>query len=173
MRLAQHVIILVVGRRHLQTTRTELNLYVAVLDDGNHTVHERHNHLAAFQPLVLRILRVDTHGGIAHDSLRTCCCYDSIVAAFLVLVQNFALFACRNNRVSVGICYIVAKVEELALLVAVDNLLGRENCLSLRIPVYHAQTAVDESLVVKVNEHLHNAFRTLLVHCEGCSVPVA
>ena len=167
--LAERVVVHVVRRSH----RTELDVYVAVLDNRNHAVHQRHNHLVSAQPLVLRVLRVNTHCCVAHDSLRTCCSYNSVVASVGVLMQHLALAACRHNRVHVGVSHIVAQVEEVALLVAVDNLLGREHGLCLRVPVHHAQTAVDESLLVEVNEHLQHALRALLVHCERCAVPVA
>ena len=61
----------------------------------------------------------------------------------------------------------------MALLLFIDDLLGREGGEGLRIPVYHAQTAIDKALVVEVDEDLDNALGTLLVHRKGRAVPVA
>ena len=90
VRLTEHIVVGVVGRCDFQTTRTKLDIHVAVFDDGNDTIHQRHNDLAAFQPLVLRILRIDTHGSIAHDGLRTCGGHHCVVT-FLIPMDNVAL----------------------------------------------------------------------------------
>ena len=90
MGLTQHIVVGVVGRRHFQTACTELDVYIAVLDDGDDTVHQRYGHLVALEPLVLRVLGVDTHGGIAHDGLRTRGGHDGVVA-FLIFVDDIAL----------------------------------------------------------------------------------
>ena len=87
--LAQHVVVLVVGRRYLQTARAKLNVYVAVFNHGNNAVHQRHNHLATLQPLVLGVFGVDTHGRIAHDGLGAGRGYYGIVA-LAVLMNNVA-----------------------------------------------------------------------------------
>ena len=71
MRLAQHVVVGVVGRCHLQTACAKLNVHIAVLNDRDDAVHQRNDDLASLEPLILRVLRVDTHGGIAHDGLGT------------------------------------------------------------------------------------------------------
>ena len=124
------------------------------------------------QPLILRVLRVDTHSCIAHDCLWTCSCNNGIVASVGILMQNLALATCRYNRVCVGIGYIVAQVKQMTLLVTIDNLFGRKHSLSLRIPVYHTQTTVDESLLVQVDKYLEHALRTLFVHSKSCAIPV-
>ena len=61
----------------------------------------------------------------------------------------------------------------MALLLSVDNLLGREGCESLGVPVYHAESAIDKALVIEVNEDFDNTLATSLVHCECCAIPVA
>ncbi len=90
MRLAQHVVVGIVGGSHLQTARTELDVDVAVLDNGNDTTHQRDDDLVALQPLVLRVLGVYTHSRIAHDGLRARRGHDGIVALF-VLVDDVAI----------------------------------------------------------------------------------
>ena len=173
VRLAECVVVHVVSWSNLQTARTELDIYVAVLDNRDNAVHQRYNHLVAAQPLVLRVLRVNTHCCVAHDCLWACSSHNSVVASVGVLMQHFALAASRHNRVHVCVSHIVAKVEQMTLLVAVDNLLCREHGLCLRVPVHHAQTAVDKSLFVEVHEHLQHALRALLIHSERCAVPIA
>ena len=61
----------------------------------------------------------------------------------------------------------------MALLVAVDHLLCREHGLCLRVPVDHTQATVDKALLVEVYKHLEHALWALLVHGEGCAVPIA
>ena len=69
--LAQHIVVHIVGRRHLQATRTELHVHVVVLYHGNHSAHKRHDNFLALQPGVFRVIGIDTHGRVAHDGLRT------------------------------------------------------------------------------------------------------
>ena len=170
--LAQHVVVGVVSRGHLQATRTELDIHVAVLDNGNHAVHQRNNHLLALQPLVLRVLGVDTHSGITHDGLRTRGGYDSVVAAVVFMDDiSFLVLVCCD--IIAATLDIILQVEQMTLLFLVNNLLSREGGQCLGVPVDHAQTTIDESLVVEVNKHLDNTLRALLVHREGGAVPVA
>ena len=172
MSLAQHVVVRVVGGCHLQASRTELNVYVAVLDDGDDASYERHYHLLALEPLVLRVLGVYAHGGIAHDGFRACCCHNGIVA-LLVLVDDVSLAGVLYVRAVALGGDIVFQVVELRLLVHVYNLLVAECRLSLRVPVDHAETAVYKSFVVQVYEYLDNALRACLVHGKCRAVPVA
>ena len=64
-------------------------------------------------------------------------------------------------------------MEQMALLLAIDHLLGRQGGQCLGVPVYHAQSTIDQSLVIKVYEHLDHTLRALLIHGEGGAVPVA
>ena len=116
MCLSKGVVVDIVCWSNLQTACSELYVHIAVLDHRDHAVHQRHDNLMAAQPLVLRVLGVDAHGGVAHDGLRTCCGYHSIEASVSILVQHLALAACRHNGVGVGISHIVAQVEQVALL---------------------------------------------------------
>ena len=169
--LAQHVVVGVVAGGHLQTARAELNLHIAVLDDGDDTVHQRYNHLLAFEPLVLGVFGVDAHGGVAHDGLGACGGHYGIAAALGVAVHHFLFRTGLTAQVVVG--HIVFQIVELALLVVVYHLFVAQGCLGFGIPVHHAQTAVDEPLLIKVNKDLEHALRALLVHGEGGAVPVA
>ena len=77
----------------------------------------------------------------------------------------------ENHILRIG--HIVFQMEQVAVLLLVDNLLVGESRLSLRVPVHHAQAAIDVALAIEVYEHLDDAGRTLLVHREGSAVPVA
>ena len=112
MCLTEIIVVHVMCRSYLQTTCTELDINISVLDYRNHTVYQRNNYLMTTQPMVLWVLRVDTHSSITHDCLRTCGSYNCIVA-LLILMENLTFLTCENNRVLRCISYIVLEVIEL------------------------------------------------------------
>ena len=109
--------------------------------------------MLTFEPLVLFLFGVDTNGYIAEDGLRTRGSHDGVFAGLLG--------------------YFVAKGIEFVMLVVIDYLLVGQGCLTLRVPVHHTQTAVDEAFLVQVAEHFDDGFGARLIHREGCPVPVA
>ena len=151
--LPQHVVVGVVGGRHLQTARAESNLHVAVFNHGHHASHNGHDEVLAFEPLVLLFLGVDAHGHVAHDGLGARGGYNGVFAGLL------------NHH--------VFHVVELRVLVMVDDLLVRERRLAFGVPVDHAQAAIDETLTVEVAEDGDDGLRALFVHGEGGAIPVA
>ena len=173
MGFAEVVVVDIVGGRHLQAARTELYLNIAVLNDGNHAAHEGYDDFMAAQPLVLRVFGVDTHGRVAHDGFGAGRSHHGVVAAVGILMEHLALAARGLNGVDVGIGHVVAEVIEVALFLLVDDLNIGEGRLCLGVPVDHAQAAIDEALVVEVAEDAEHAFAALVVHREGCTVPVA
>ena len=128
MLLPEHIVIYVVRRCHLQATRTESDLYVAVFDDRYLSANDRYAHMLAAQPLVLLFLGVDADGYVAEDRLGTRGGHNGILAG---------LFH-----------YLVLQVVELRVLVVVDYLLVAQGCLTLRIPVHHPQTPVYQPLPI-------------------------
>ena len=68
---------------------------------------------------------------------------------------------------------IISKVIELALLLLVEDLVIADGGAVGGVPVDHAQAAVNQALVVKVDKHLGDGAAALLVHGEGGAVPVA
>ena len=171
MGFAEHIVVNVVSRSHLKATGTKLNIDIAVLNNRDYAIYERHNHLLAAQPLVLGVLGVDAHTGIAHDGLGASGGNNRIAATLSVAMHDFALLACLTAEVIVG--NIILEVVEFALLLAVDYFLVAESSLGFGIPVHHAKTAVDKTLVIKVNEHSQHALATHFVHSEGCAAPIA
>ena len=172
MCLAEHVVVGVVGRSNLQASRSELDIHISVLNHRDYTSHQRHNHLLALEPLVLGVLGVDTHGSIAHDSLRTCGGNHCIVSLF-VLVDYITFSGILDVGAVTFLCHIIFQMVEFRLFILIHHLLVAECSLSLRVPVHHTQSTIDESLVVEIHKHLDDALRTSLVHCEGSAVPVA
>ena len=61
----------------------------------------------------------------------------------------------------------------MAFLLLINDLLCRKGGEGLRIPVHHAQTTVDKTLVIEVDEDFDHTLATSFVHCEGGAVPVA
>ena len=139
------------GWSNFQTACTKLNVNVVIFYYRDNTVYKRNYHLLASQVLVLWVIRVNTHGGITHNGLRTCGCHYCVT----ILALN-----------------LVAQVVEFALLLFIYNLLIRESCERLWIPVHHTYATVNEAFIVKVTEHFYNALASGLIHCECCAVPV-
>ena len=124
MGFAEHVVVHVVRGGHLQTACSELDVDVAVFDNTDHAANKGHDYLAALEPLVLRVLRVDAHRRITHDGLGTCGSHNGIIA-FGVLVYNVAfgfqgLFVLERLQA----VDIIFQMEQMALLFLVDYFLG-------------------------------------------------
>ena len=168
--LAQHVVVHIVCGGNLQASRTEVDVDVIVLNDGDDAVDEGHNHLFATQPVVLGVGRVDAHGHVAHDGFGTRGGHHGITAA-LVVVYDFALLTGGAAEVVVG--HVVLHVVKLGVLFLIYYFLVGECGLRLGVPVDHAHASVDESFAVEVDKDVDDALRTLLVHGESRAVPVA
>ena len=59
------------------------------------------------------------------------------------------------------------------MLFLIDNLLIRERCLSLRIPVDHAQTAINQAFLIKVTEYFDYRTTALFIHSKRGAIPIA
>ena len=149
----ESMVVDVVCGSYLKTARTEFDVNVVVFDNRNLAAHQRHYDTLAAQPLVLGVGRIDAHGRIAHDGLRSGCCHDGILAGL------------SGHH--------IAQIVKFGVLLLVYHLFVRKSRLCLRIPVDHACSAIDESLVIKVTEHFDDTFRALVVHGECRTVPVA
>ena len=95
MRLAQHVVVGIVSRCNLQTSRTKLDVHIAVLNDRDDTTNQWYDDLTAFQPLILGILRINTHRRVTHNGFRTCGGHYGIIALgiFMDNVTGFFKFS--------------------------------------------------------------------------------
>ena len=168
---AKHIVVNVVGGGYLEASRSEFDVHVAVLDNGDGAVHQRHYHFLAPQPLVFGVGGVYTHCRVAHDGFGTCRCHDGVATAFVVGGDNLAFVACGAGAVVVG--NVVAEVEQFAVFVFKYNFLVAEGGEGFWVPVYHTYPAVYQSFVVKVHESVNHAARAYVVHGEGGAVPVA
>ena len=173
MGLAQLIVIDIMGRGNLQTSRTELDVHITVLDDWYDASHQGNRHLMSTKPLVLDILGIDTHGGVAHDGLGTRGGYYCIVSAIGILMQYLSLLSCGAYGIGVLVGHVIAQMIEVALLVPVHYLFGAEYRLSFGIPVDHAESTVYQSFVIQVAEHTQHALAALFIHGKRGAVPVA
>src|SRR5690606_23770943 len=115
------------GGCHLQASRTKVHRHVVVLDDWDRAVDKRDDCSLSLKVFVAFVGRVHTDGGICHDGLRSH----------------------RRNGYKVGRSLNrIADMVQLRWYVAVKHFIVREGSLSDGIPVYHAQTPIDEPLVV-------------------------
>ena len=167
--LAEHVVVHVVGGGHLEATRTELDVDIVVLNDGDDAAYEGHDDLLSLEPSVLRVVRVDAHGHVAHDGFGARGGHHGVAALF-VLVYHVAFFVAAR---AVVIGHVVLHVIELRVLFLVNHFFVREGRLGLGVPVHHAYAAVDEALSVEVYKHFDDALGAFFVHGEGRAVPVA
>ena len=151
--LAQHIVVDIVGGGYFQTAGTEFDVDIVVHDDGHGAAYQRYDDPFAFEVAVARVVGVDTHGRIAQYGFGTGGGHDDVFVGLTL--------------------YHVAEVVELAVFFFIDNLFVGEGGERLRVPVYHAHAAVDESLVEKVDKYLDDAAAAGLVHGEGGAVPVA
>ena len=115
------------GRGYFQTTRTEFDVYIIILNHRNDTVYQRNDHFLSSQMLVLRVVRVDTHRRISHNRLRT---------------------GSSDNSVSLLAYDLIAKIVQLAMLFLIDNLLIGQGRQRLRVPIHHTHAPVDQALLI-------------------------
>ena len=150
--LAQHIVVYVVRRGDLEAACAELNVDVVVLDDGDLAPHERDNDAPSAEVLVLRVVRIDAHGRVAHDRFGA---------------------GRSHDGVSVFTDDTVAQVVKFALLLLINHLLVAEGGEGGGIPIDHADTTIDQSLTVQIAEDANDAPRADVVHSEGRAIPVA
>ena len=150
----QHIVVYIMGRGYFQTTRTEFDVYIIILNHRNDTVYQRNDYFLSFQPRVLRVVRIDTHSRITHNCFRTGGC---------------------NNRVATFriTFYFVAEIIQFSMFFLVDYLFVRKGSQGFRIPVYHADTTINQSFIKQVYENFDYTFATLLIHSESSTIPVA
>ena len=152
--LTEHVVINIVSGSHLKATSTKLDIYIFIFNNRDATTNDGHNDVLAFEPFILGVIRIDTHGRIAHDGFGASSCNYCITTFSITF-------------------YLIAEVIKFRIFFLIHNFLVRECGLSSGVPVYHAHTTINQSLIVEVNKNLDNAFRALIVHGESGAIPVA
>ena len=120
-------------RRDFETSCAELNVYISIFDYRNFTTYQRHNYTMSMQPCVLRVLGIDAHCRISHDSLGSCCGHQCVVPSVFVCVYHLTFG--RGNLAIIG--KVVSQIEEVAVFLDVVYFVigyGRKVC---RVPVDH------------------------------------
>ena len=168
--LAEHIVVLIVGGSHLEAACAKLNVDIAVFDNGYGTVHERHHNLAAFEPSILGVFRIDTHRGITHDGFRASSGHECVMASFGIGMHHRTLGGIKLRGL---LGKIVTQIVKLTLLLDEEHLVVADGGTVLRIPVDHTQIAVYQSLVKKVDKHFLHTRAPFLVHSERRAIPVA
>ena len=154
---AYFVVVYIVCRGNLQAPGTEVHLHIIILDNRYLFVDERDEHILAVQPEVPFVLGIDADCGIGHNGLGTGGCnHQELVCGIAVTVADK-----------------VAKVIELALGVAVDNLFIADSGQAHGIPVHHTGSTVDITLVIEIAESVDHRLAQLGIHCKLSAVPVA
>ena len=151
--LADGVVVPVVGRSDFEAAGSEIRGHVVVEDDGHFASANRNAHVHAVQRRVAHVLGVDGYGYVAHDGFRA---------------------RGRDGQVGAWILnHLVLHIVEGGVDVLVNDFFVRKRGFRLRVPVDHAQSAVNVALGVQVGKNLVHAVAADLVHGEGRAVPVA
>ena len=145
-------IVRVVCRCNFNASGSELFVYVSICDNRDFTVGQRKFQHFSYNISVSFILRIDSYGSIAEQSLRTGRC-DFYEAAFF-----------SNYR--------VVDVPEVACLLLIFNLCIGDGSLAYRAPVDDAASFVDPSFFIQTAEYFFYGFGASLVHGEAFSLPV-
>ena len=125
------IVVNVMRRGDLETSRAELHIHIFVEDEGDLAVNHRDDDMFALQVRETFVCRIGTNGGVTQDGLRAGGC---------------------NGDVALFTHYFVADKIEFRLLFGVDNLLVRDGGERLRIPVDHPHSAVDKPFVVEIDK---------------------
>ena len=142
----------IVRRRNLQRTRAEVNLNMLIGNDRNLRLAERANHLFADQRRKARIRGIHRHRHVRHNRLRARRRHEQLPAAVRQLVAHRVKLALRRRH---------------------DHLFIRERRAQHRIPVHHAATAVNQTLLEKLRESSSHRRRKHIIHREALAIPVA
>ena len=118
---------------YLYAARAELHVGMLVADDEDGLADYGQNDVFADEVLVALIFGVDGDGGVAEHCFGT---------------------GGRNDEIFVAAFDLIFKVPEEGIFLAVDDFGVGERRSAVGAPVDYARTAVDETLVVEVDEHL-------------------
>ena len=152
MALAHFKVVGVVGGGDLHHAGAFFHIGVFVADNGNLTVQQRQDHMAAMQVGIARVLGVDGYSRIAQHGF----------GAGGGQFQGLA-----------GFLYLIKQMPEAAFLGLVLYLGVRDGGVAVGAPVDHAVAAVDQALVVQADEHFLDSVGAAFIHGEAFPFPVA
>ena len=141
------------ARSHFKASCTELFIYIFIVNNGDGTPYPWYYYLFSLKPLITLVLRMNADSSISKNSFRSCRGYYNILICLTL------------NK--------VANIIQLALRLVINNLLIRNSCFSLWIPINHSYSTVDKSLAIKVAENVYHRFTTCLIHGKGQTIPIA
>ena len=140
-------------RSYLQSSCTELNIYILIADNRNRATYERYDNARTLRYIcIARVVRIKADCRIAQDSLWA---------------------GCSNDDIAVCTLQLVTQVVEFALRLLIYYLLVRQSGLCRWVPMHHTHATVNLALAVEVAEDRNNALGTLGVHREASSIPIA
>ena len=143
----------VVRRRDLDRARAFLGVRILVGDDRDRPLGDRQDHVLADEGLVAVVVGVNGNGGVAE--------------------HGFGPGRRDGDELSVHPFDRVLEVPQLADGLALLDLQIRNRRLELGVPVDQPLVAVDQVLLVELDEHLEHRLRQALVHGETLARPVA
>ncbi len=149
---AKGIIVFVVGRGNLQTTRPEINSHVVVRDNTYFPVTDRDANGFSMQVQIAVVLRVHADRRIAQQRFRT---------------------GCRDNHAFIGPDHRIGNVVEESLAFLVVHLFIGQGGLCFRVPVHHPVSPVNQPLAVQVHEYPDHGLLHFRVHGKTGTVPVA
>src|SRR5690554_5442194 len=147
------VVVDVVGRRNFKTAGTKLHIYITVLNNGNGSSQEGHQHALSGQMPETLVFRIHTNSGIAQNGFGTGGGY---------------------GHISTGLpLHLIIEVIEFRIHLLINHFLVGYGGQRLGVPVDHAHSTVNQTLVVEFHKGFDNALAADFVHGETGAVPVA
>ena len=143
---------LVVCRRHLQNARAKLWIDRFVADDWNFLTRQRPPGIFANQIAITFVVWMNRHSSVGHDCLRP-------------RRRNFEITPRLLDN-------LVTHIIERAFLGRRDDLFVRQRREGDRIPVDHAFTAINQTFVVKIDEHLLDRAHISFIKCITLPRPI-
>ncbi len=154
------MVIRVVSGSHLQGAGSELAFHVFIEDHRYGTLHQGHDHVAAHQVRIARIIRMHRHGRISGDGLGARGGDgDPLIIIFIKSGGDGLHF--------------VAHIDQLRVDLLVHHLLVAHGGQGHGVPVHHAVVAVHQAFLVEVDEDIDHGLAQRGFHGEACAVPVA
>src|SRR5690606_12790133 len=141
----------------LHTAGTKFRIHVLVSDDLDTTVAQGQVYPFADQRLVARIFRVDGHGGITEQCLRT----GGGDGNKVITVFSFDT-----------ICQRVLEVPEETVVFFRQYFQIGNGGVQFGIPVHQAVATVNQTFVIQTDKNFLNGCRQPRVHCEALTGPV-
>ena len=155
--LADLEIVEVVPRRDLHRARTQFGIGMLVGDDGNTAAGDRRDYMFANDALVALVARVDRHRHVGEHRFGPRGRDDDVI---LTVVQSDAV----RERV-----FEVPEAPRDRLLLDLEI---ADRGLQFRVPVHQPLVAVDEAIVVEVDEDLQHGLGEVRVHRKLLARPV-